>query len=266
MTKNKTKEEFGAAEWGRTLNIQRGCKNACLFCYAAHGAIVRFSKMPCFFHWCHSCELYPKKIEKGYRKVSERYMFPTTHDIYPANYLPYSKVLRKVVQAGNEVLITTKPRLQIIKQIIDDFKDFREQIQFRFTIGSINQAVIDRWELYSPKVSERLASISYAWAHEWKTSISIEPYLDANVLDTISRVQPYSTESIWVGFMNSRAIPTSQGRELFDKYLKPINNLGFIQQHVNEWEKAAKGLLRLKYKVRKQLSENKSQTILQVNG
>jgi hypothetical protein len=45
-------------------------------------------------------------------------------------------------------------------------------------------------------------SLIYAFEENYKTSVSIEPFLDYNPEPLVKAVTPYSTESIWIGKMN----------------------------------------------------------------
>ncbi len=58
-----------------------------------------------------------KAIEKGYSKRKGRIMFPTSHDITMENLNGCLRVLKKLLDANNEILITTKPKFSCIKII-----------------------------------------------------------------------------------------------------------------------------------------------------
>jgi len=104
--------------------------------------------------------------------------------------------------AGNDVLITSKPSLPCIKAICDEFELYQDQIQFRFTVGSLDDKLIQFWEPGAPLFQERLESIQYAFNAGYKTSISSEPFLDYNPIPLVNALDPYVTESIWIGRMN----------------------------------------------------------------
>jgi len=147
-------------------------------------------------------ELNSKAIKKKYLKRTGRIMFPSSHDI-TIEILPESiKVLRKLLVAGNEVLITSKPSFPCIKAICDEFELYQDQIQFRFTVGSMDDKLIQFWEPGAPLFQERLESIQYAFNAGYKTSISSEPFLDYNPIPLVNALDPYITESIWIGRMN----------------------------------------------------------------
>lgn len=130
-------------------------------------------------------------------------MFPSTHDITPANLKHYAKVLYKLVAAGNTVLIVSKPHLFCIQYICDNFKDYKKQLMFRFTIGSTNNKTLKFWEPKAPSFIERLMALRYAYKQGFKTSVSVEPMLDTNMEALVRAVKPYVTETIWLGRVNN---------------------------------------------------------------
>jgi DNA repair photolyase len=142
--------------------------------------------------------------KKNFRKLPGRIMFPSTHDIF--EFSPFKEVcfavLRKLLESRNEVLVTTKPRFSIIKNIIQEFGSFRKQIQFRFTLTSVDDNLLEFWEPNAPRFKERLVSLTYAFGEGFKTSVSIEPFLDYDPSELVETVSAFTTESIWIGRMN----------------------------------------------------------------
>jgi hypothetical protein len=66
-------------------------------------------------------------------------------------------VLGKLLEAGNEVLIVSKPHLDCIRAICDEFESFRNildvfegyhryRMVFRFTIGACDDRILSLWE------------------------------------------------------------------------------------------------------------------------
>ena len=47
-----------------------------------------------------------------------------------------------------------------------------------------------------------MISLKFAYSKGYKTSVSIEPFLDYDPTKLIEAVTPYTTESIWLGKMN----------------------------------------------------------------
>jgi hypothetical protein len=143
-----------------------------------------------------------KAFFKKYRKRKGRGMFPTTHDITPSTYLHCAITLTKLLRAGNEVLITTKPHATLIKMLCVRLQAYKEQVQFRFTITSMSDSLLIYWEENAPNYQNRKDALIHAFKEGFKTSVSIEPYLDANPNHLIKELAPYCTESIWLGIMN----------------------------------------------------------------
>ena len=197
----KAKNIHGTLEWAeRNLNFQKGCEHNCLYCFARTNK-GRFKKG--YKNDWDKPVLRTKIIEKGYQKVDGRYMFPSTHDITPANLKHYVKVLYKLVAAGNTVLIVSKPHFDCIKYICDNFKDYKKQLMFRFTIGSANNKTLKFWEPNAPSLAERIKALRYAHRQGYKTSVSDEPMLDTNMDALVKAVKPFVSETIWLGRVNS---------------------------------------------------------------
>ncbi len=191
---------IGTKEWADSnVNCYYGCSNNCRYCYAKKMAI-RFGRKT-KENWK---IMVPnqKAIFKNYNKRTGRVMFPTSHDITLESLENSIIVLQKLLKAENEVLITTKPNLYCVKKICERFKDNKDSIQFRFTITSINKENLDFWEPGAPSLEERLDSLKYAYDNEYKTSISIEPFLDSDPYILVEKLRPFVTESIWIGKMN----------------------------------------------------------------
>jgi DNA repair photolyase len=192
----------GTKEWADyNVNCFNGCFNNCRYCYAKIMA-KRFGR--------HTEKTWKNMrvrtdiLNKNFRKYNGRVMFPSSHDIIdrPDVKKVCFEVIYKLLKAGNNLLITTKPRFSIIKDIIKQFKFYKSQIQFRFTITSIDDRLLAFWEPNAPKFKERFESLKYAFKKSFKTSVSIEPFLDYDPQKLVRIVAPYITESIWLGPMN----------------------------------------------------------------
>ena len=192
----------GTREWAdHNVNCIKGCFNNCRYCYAKMMA-KRFGR--CTESTWKDMIINNSAVEKKYGKYKGRVMFPSSHDIVdkPDVQEACFIVIKKLLEAGNDVLITTKPKLSITKDIIERFYLFKEQLQFRFTITSLNNQLLSFWEPNAPTYEERLASLEYAYENTFKTSVSIEPFLDYTPQTLIYMLSPYVTESIWLGPMN----------------------------------------------------------------
>ena len=191
----------GTKEWSTdSMNIQRGCENGCLYCYARYNAVVRFKTCEAK-HWSIPC-INEKKVDHPHKnKYRGVVMFPTTHDITTANISQYMTVLKKLLDAGNKVLIVTKPQWVCIALICASFLDprYRDLLEFRFTIGSKNNTILSFWEPNASSFEERLGCLQFAYNKGYKTSVSCEPMLDAYVAYTYDMCKEFITEAFWIG-------------------------------------------------------------------
>ena len=137
MAKKKT----GTKEWAVTnVNIQLGCENGCRYCYARYNAVV-------FRKWCTPEQwldpvIVINRVSRSYLKRGGVVMYPSTHDITELNLSESICVLRKLLKAGNKVLLVSKPRIGCITTICDELIEYRTRLMFRFTIGSMDDYVL----------------------------------------------------------------------------------------------------------------------------
>ena len=107
----------GTKEWADfNVNCVKGCRNNCRYCYAKMIA-KRFKR--CTEDTWKDMEINQKAVEKKYRKYDGRVMFPSSHDIIddPNVLKSCIIVLDKLLHAGNEVLVTTKPDIEVVSPI-----------------------------------------------------------------------------------------------------------------------------------------------------
>jgi len=240
----------GTKEWATTnVNIAYGCNHDCKYCYAK-GMAIRFNR-DTEENWN---MMIPniKAIEKGYGKRKGRIMFPTSHDIInldysyvkeilvtPKNFMDNKEkvvvekrnllddsilVLKKLLKAGNEVLITTKPHYDCVKKLCRKLQGYKDQVLFRFTITSLDDEVLKEWEPNAPTFSERRQALRYAFLKGWKTSVSIEPFLDKNPIPLILSIWTYVTDTMWVGLLNYKKTDFNT-KEVCKKIIEEIENL-----------------------------------------
>ena len=197
--KNAAKSLF--QEWSsQNENCLIGCSHDCKYCYAKADAI-RF-KRTTPQQWKNEV-VRTQMLHKRFTKKSGRIMFPSSHDITPPHLFECLTFLEHILRPGNEVLIVSKPHLDCVKAICGELAGYKEQVLFRFTIGSSDSATLKFWEPNSPDFAERLESLKYAFSEGYQTSVSCEPMLDDNVGDVISQVSPFVTDTIWLGTMYS---------------------------------------------------------------
>lgn len=201
MTTAKTgTAPHGTKEWAEhSVNIQTGCEHDCRYCYAKCMAIRFKRATPDTWR-----EPNPRAAStaKGYRKKSGRTMFPTSHDITEANVDHCLVVLKKLLSSSNDVLIVSKPRITIVERLIAELKPYRDQITFRFSIGSAYDDVLRYWEPGAPSFEERVRSLQIAYDSGFQTSVSCEPMLDQHIDRVAEAVRPFVTDSVWLGKAN----------------------------------------------------------------
>jgi len=198
---NWNKEWKTQGNWNREcsskiFNFTSGCSNNCLYCYAR----AMFSKWKKIDpnDWKNE-KIRIRDVKKKHKKYNSIVMSPSSHDITPYNINEYKIVLKDMLDAGNKVLVVSKPRFDCVKSICDDFQDYKSNILMRFTIGSTNNDVLKFWEPGAPLFEERLESLKYAYENGYQTSVSSEPLLDKNTDDLLNKLEPFITESIWFG-------------------------------------------------------------------
>lgn len=197
---------FGTYEWAQhTLNIIDGCIHNCKYCYSKEMAI-RF-KRKTVSNW--ETEVIRKDLLSKIKKYSGKIMFPSTHDISPENLKVNTDFIKKLLAKNNEILIVSKPHIECIKYMCHELSRFKNNILFRFSIGSMDSDILKIWEPGAPSFEERFESLKYAFDMGFQTSISCEPMLDSvdNIINLVELVQDFVTDSIWIGkpnFLNRR--------------------------------------------------------------
>lgn len=193
----------GTREWSASsFNIGVGCSHGRIYCYARASAL-RNNLVANASEWTTEI-VKPEAVAKNFGRRSGVIMFPTTHDVTDA-YLESSIIaLRKMLTAGNEVLVVTKAHLNCIEQLCSELAEFKNQLNLRFTIGSLDADVCKFWEPHAPGPDERLAALKHAHALGFATSVSSEPML-AGRLEAVrlfKTVEPYVVDQVWFGVMN----------------------------------------------------------------
>ena len=197
-----SKRISGNKEWAvHNVNCITGCEHNCRYCYARYNAVKRF-KLTTEEEWPVP-QVREHDVKKKRHKKEGTIMFPTTHDITPAVVEPCLEVLNKLLEAGNDVLIVSKPHIEVMIILCHALSEYKEKILFRFTIGAIDDIILGYWEPNAPKFVERLACLRYAFEHGFKTSVSIEPMLDADhIIELCDQLEPFVTDAIWIGKMD----------------------------------------------------------------
>ena len=205
MRKTKSEDQkplFGTKEWSDyNINCVTGCSHDCRYCYAKSMAIQYDRKTP--DKWKDEV-IRTNQLSKKFmkRKNGKRFMFPTTHDITPTNLSACIEKLTRLLAPGNEGVIVTKPHFKCIEALCEVFPMFKNQIVYRFTIGSSDSNTLKFWEPGAPDFDERLSSLKYVHLKGYQTSVSCEPMLDDNIQDVVEQVMPHVTETVWIGKPN----------------------------------------------------------------
>lgn len=267
--------QFGVQEWAdaQSINLCIGCANDCVYCYARAGALFH-KRISDWANW--KQVIFKERVaSRQYSRVrkARRIMFPTTHDIpsEPAHIRQacIDFIFKQLCQRKLDVLITTKPRLDVIKEICDllapasikwktpkgkvsECEQPRNHVAFRFTIGSLSEHVLSVLEPGAPSLSERISALTYATNAGFQTSISCEPLLDESPCALVEKLIPLLSPTnraqdsgvIWIGCMNAyvkaekvRQVYGPECAELFEKaieYAKFPNVIKYYTQYVND--------------------------------
>lgn len=239
MEKIKKQIPCGTKEWASSnINLFFGCSHNCRYCYAKKMAL-RF-KRKTKNNW-KEMVLNEEKMHQNFKKRKGRVMFPSSHDIIPKYKKECFVVIKKLLKAGNSILITTKPHYEVIKDLCLKFINFKELIQFRFTITSEKNTLLRFWEEGAPSFEERFKSLKFAYSLNYKTSVSIEPFLDEDPTTLIKKIYPFVSETIWVGKMNyiDRNNLSNEEKELYEEIRKiySLQNIQRIIYKLQNYEK-----------------------------
>lgn len=201
------KKTTGTKQWSdASWNLQTGCENGCRYCYARNilETWLRRTK-----NWLEPVPL------RANRRMPRRktVMFPTTHDICPSNIDAAVSAIEGLLRNENRILIVSKPRLKCIKRIVESIdSESAQKVMFRFTIGSDDDEVLKFWEPNAPSFQDRLSSLKLAFDKGFRTSVSMEPMLDAkNISRLVGKVIPFVTNTIWMGTMGLTCVPKDLG-------------------------------------------------------
>ena len=222
----------GTRQWSnKSINFQTGCEHNCLVCYAKDMA-VKFNQIK-----KNDWENPTIRLDDVNKKISKwnqsLVMMPSSHDITPNNINEAMIVLKKILEAGNEVLIVSKPHYDCIKRICDTFTEYKDKILFRFTIGSYDNDVLKFWEPNAPELDERMKSLKYAFNSGYNTSVSCEPMMDNKVDKVIDAVKPFVTETIWLGKVNLMWSRLKRNTDMNDELVKRAKQLEQWQSDAN---------------------------------
>jgi len=245
MTTKKT----GTKEWSDiSQNLFIGCRNNCRYGYGREMMVRLKRKTP--ENWPDMIPAKRWRTTKPKLFKNQVIMFPSLHDIFPEHLDETVEFLTSWLKLGNKYLIVSKPRLECIKRLCEDLEQYREQIKFRFTIGSYHDDVLGFWEPNAPKFTERKECLAFAYNAGYKTSCSCEPYLDEDVLYLIqSHLLTYVTDTVWIGKMNKidDRVDTKGWTTVEKRYLKRVKEAQ-TDEFIKDLYQKLKGIEEIRWK------------------
>jgi len=235
---NDFKYKFGTKEWADdNFNTHYACKHACWYCYAWSEAYQRKRSY---------CKDWGKKMErrdywdKGWKTRKNGYtiMYPTTHDILPDIMDDCFHAIKNMLKANINVLLVSKPHFEVIKKLVNLFKNYRSgqpKITLRFTIGTNNSRLLSFWEPNAPSFEERFKSLQYAYKEGFYTSVSMEPFFpplkdpeESNIktfIPLVEQLLPFVRGTLWLGKMNHIPVNVQRGKPLTTYQKEKITSL-----------------------------------------
>ena len=232
-----------------SVNIQLGCEHNCRYCWARADAVDRYHR--CTDGQWVTPVINQEKVDLPWRRKYKGVVaFPTCHDITDRNMSEYLCVLRKLLDAGNDVRITTKASWPVIPVICEAYLDYKPRIHFTFTLGSTNDNVLGFWEPGAPNYAARLGCLEYAYFKGYRTSVICEPYLDGWAVQLYESVKDYITEEFWLGKLNKfekRVCLEGVTDEQMNRFVRPLKLL-LGDDYVMEMVRALAGRPHVKFK------------------
>jgi len=189
-------------DWGdEVASILLGCPNRCRYCFARTRAL-HYGRITDREAWGTTYLRIGKSAVLKRCQHHGTVRFPQTHDITPQFLDQCVTALRNILAARNKVIVCSKPRLDCIERLCSEFSGNREKVEFRFTIGAMNDAILNFWEPGAPVFAERLACLRHAFSEGFRTSANIEPMLDVpHVAGLYRTVVPFVNVFVNVGLM-----------------------------------------------------------------
>jgi len=221
----------GTREWAfHNVTIVSGCSGGCRYCYGREMAL-RFGRIKTPDEWNTPC-VKTVEVAKRRRKFDGIVMFQGASDITPANISECLVVIKKLLAAGNEVLIVSKPHLECMQLLCEVLRPWKRHVMFRFTIGSLRDNVLKFWEPGAPGFENRFKSLSCAYFEDYRTSVSCEPFLDvhpAHIQMLFEECRPYLSDDpaggFWIGKLrrwSSRVDLSGATEEEIKLYVEPL--------------------------------------------
>lgn len=197
------KNTSGWNEWAQhRASLYIGCSSNCRYCFARCEA-TRFKRVLNAEAWRHPV-LNEKAAAVRWTKRAGVVAFPGAHDITLETVVQCRAYLERILQAGNQVLIVTKPRAACVHHLATHLRPWREQIEWRLTITARDGELLRYWEPGASSYAERLEALYDVFNAGYRASVSVEPCLDPDdlpgMVGDLVRAGPLA--SIWIGKMN----------------------------------------------------------------
>lgn len=196
------KKKTGTEELGdKNVNIEKGCRNGCLYCYA-YSMRHHYDKME-MEDWIKPTLL---KEHKSYRKSDKTFFFASSHDIVRENVDRCKTEILKILSPGNNLTIVTKADPECIKKLIPEISQYMEQIEFYITITTMDEDLRLKWEPFAPSICNRLTAVHMLLNAGFKTNILCEPMLSNpdELIEYLLMNEP-NIHKIWLGAMQYRS-------------------------------------------------------------
>lgn len=237
----------GTREWAvAEINCSIGCPHGCLYCYARYDQVTRKGRVT-DSQW-NQCRDLQEEVERVHPLYAGQVMFPAAHDIVPENLDSCLLVIKQLLNSGNKILVVSKPHLNCVQKLCQDFYPQRDKILFRFTITARNHEILSLWEPGAPDYQERLMCLRSCYERGFATSVSIEPMLDReDVVPMIHELLPFVSHSIWIGKMNKIDLRVSCENEVIQKDISRIKN-GQSLEELQRLYKEVEGLELIRWK------------------
>jgi DNA repair photolyase len=230
--------KFGTKEWADdNFNTHYACKHACWYCYAWCEAYQRHRDY--FEDWGKRMTL-RKYWDKGWQTREDGFtiMYPTTHDILPEIMDESFQAIQNMLDANINVLVVSKPHLEVIKNLVERFSQYKKgqpKIILRFSIGTDNNELLSFWEPKAPTFEERFESLKYSYRNGFRTSVSMEPFFPAKGKENDSKIEyfillvnkllEFVRGTLWIGEMNHIPVNVQRGSKLTSLEKEKINAL-----------------------------------------
>ena len=238
----------------KNINFIDGCSNNCSYCYARElrGRFDEDLKN----NW-HIMTIREKDVHRTNKHYDETIMISSSHDIndeLDSNgkriLTHFGYLLGDLLRNKNNIVFTTKPRLNVIKWVIKEFKPDPRFFSFLFTITANDDKILSHFEPNASSIDERLECLKLIHSLGYETSVSIEPMLK-DPKELVKAIYPYVTKNIWLGIFGSLT-PKDVKEELSDLHSR--SSIARILLGVHSLDQGRK--IRLKDNIRALLNLN----------